>query len=586
MADQPSYPHPKPNGGDPISDDVRALQELRSLLFSAEKKEIIALRERLENPGLRARDTSSVIAEALRIRREQGGNQALSDALAPSVEEILRDSIHRNPKVLADVLFPVMGPAIRKSVLESISAMIQSFNQSLEHSLSIQGLKWRIEAIRTGRSFAEVVLLHSLVYRVEQIFLIHKNTSLPLLHLVSPTVAAQDPDMVSGMLSAIQDFVRDSFKSEKGESLNMLEMGGLKIMVEHGPEAILAAVIRGHPPQDFVNKLKEKLEAVHLTLGSELANFQGDASPFEVFRPELAQLLEVRYAREEVRKPKPYLLVLVILLVVLAGVWKTLSVLEDRKWDRYVDNLRQQPGIVITSFDVHGGRYRIQGLRDPLAADPNAMLEQAKLDVSDAVFQWNYYYALDDPIILKRAQAALQPPAGVTLAVENGILHVAGNPPAEWAATLKSRALLVAGVKGLDETAMNNPASFANRKAGLEGLAIHFPTGQTTLIPEDTAKLAQAIDYVRALLSGDEVPAARVRVEIVGHTDSTGAEATNSLLSQSRADVVARELTRAGIDAKFVRTRGVGPSEPVRPENTDLDRQYNRRVSFRVIVSK
>ena len=37
--------------------------------------------------------------------------------------------------------------------------------------------------MRTGRSFAEVVMLRSLVYRVEQIFLIHRETSLSLLHV-------------------------------------------------------------------------------------------------------------------------------------------------------------------------------------------------------------------------------------------------------------------------------------------------------------------------------------------------------------------------------------------------------------------
>ena len=215
MPDPPVQPVANPKAGKPSSNGDESLKELRNLLLGEEQRQITALQERLDDPTLRSRETSSVVAEAIRLRREQGGETALREALAPSVEASLKESIRKDASVLADVLFPVMGPAIRKSVAESIRAMLESFNRALESSLSIQGIKWRLEALRTGRSYAEVVLLRTLLYRVEQVFVIHKKTSLLLLHAVGPDVAAQDADMVTGMLSAIQDFVgdfaRDSF---------------------------------------------------------------------------------------------------------------------------------------------------------------------------------------------------------------------------------------------------------------------------------------------------------------------------------------------------------------------------------------
>src|SRR5436190_4493612 len=96
---------------------------------------------------------------------------------------------------------------IRRSIAESLRRLMQS----LEHTFSWRGLKWRFEALRTGKTFAEVVMLRSLVYRVEQLFLIHRKTSLSLLHVTADSAIAKDSDMVAGMLSAIQDFVRDSF---------------------------------------------------------------------------------------------------------------------------------------------------------------------------------------------------------------------------------------------------------------------------------------------------------------------------------------------------------------------------------------
>ena len=85
-------------------------------------------------------------------------------------------------------------------------------NQTLGRSFSAQGLKWRLEAWRTGKALREVVLLRTLVYRVEQVFLIHRETGLLLQHVsAGPRRASQDADMVSGMLTAIRDFVQDSF---------------------------------------------------------------------------------------------------------------------------------------------------------------------------------------------------------------------------------------------------------------------------------------------------------------------------------------------------------------------------------------
>ena len=146
--------------------------------MAPEQEALERLHERIENPESRTDDVSGVVAEAIQRRREQGGSDALSEALAPTIETALRESVRKDPATLADALFPVMGPAIRRSILETLRSFLDSFNQMLDQSLSWQGLKWRVEAMRTGRSFTEVALLHSLVFRVEQVFLIHKRTRL------------------------------------------------------------------------------------------------------------------------------------------------------------------------------------------------------------------------------------------------------------------------------------------------------------------------------------------------------------------------------------------------------------------------
>ncbi len=265
------------------------LNSLRTLILAPEQREIGELKERLNDPEIRAEELSRVIAEAIVIRA--GRDSKLATALLPTIEEVIRDSVKRDPKFLADTIFPIIGPAIRRSIAESLRAMVQSMSDTLEHTFSWRGIQWRIESFRTGKSFAEIVLLHTLVYRMEQLFLIHKETGLVLQHVAAESIDLKDADMVSAMLTAIQDFVNDSFSAKEDSSLQNLNLGELTIWIEQGPRTILASVIRGNPPPELRTALKELMENIEFEYKSALDGFRGDAAPFEPCRPDLLYCL-------------------------------------------------------------------------------------------------------------------------------------------------------------------------------------------------------------------------------------------------------------------------------------------------------
>jgi OOP family OmpA-OmpF porin len=583
MSDKPANDVGGPSAGGSSHEDEKALQELRTLLFSEEQHEIVALRERIESPEQRARDVSAVVAEAIQMRRARGGDHELSAALTPTVEEAVRESVRKDSHVLVEALFPVMGPAIRRSVAEVFRSTVESFNQVLESTFSIRGLQWRFEAIRIGRPYAEVALLRSLVYRVEQVFLIHLKTSLVLQHVVDPAVVTQDADMVSSMLSAIRDFVRDSFSTQQGDSLDSLQMGQLQVWIEQGPQAIIAAVIRGQAPQELRLSLKEKLEEAHRRFSRELEEFDGNPAPFEAFRPELAACLTASYRRDKPAKSRPYLAVCAIVFAVLLAGWYGYTAIQNHKWALFVENLRQQPGIVVTSFQRARGRYRIQGLRDPLAVDPEALLDQRKLNPRLAEFHWSAFYALDDSLVLQRAIALLQPPAGVTLSVQNGVLHAAGDSSSEWKKSMRERAHFIAGITAVDDKDLNDENSPRRLKAAVESEIILFELGQAEINPRQQPNLAAVAQTIQKLLQIAPSAVGNAIVELVGHADSSGPEATNVLLSQERANNAVRELVRLGIPEASLRATGIGLSSPLRPETDEQNRQYNRSVTFRVV---
>ena len=565
------------------SNSTGSFEELRHLILAPEQEALHRLDQRVANPDARTADVSSVLAEAIQLRRAQEGDVALRNAWAPTIESSLRESVRRDPTALADALFPVMGPAIRRSILETLRAFLDSFNQVMDRSLSWQGLRWRLEAWRTGRSFSDVVLLHSLVFRVEQVFLIHKQTGLPLGHAVAPSVATEDPTLVSGMLSAIQDFVHDSFHTAPDQRVDRMNIGDLDVWIEHGPQASLAAVIRGIASRDLRDRLAETLENIHRQYAAELERFDGNTAPFQTVNAALAHCLEFRYKQETPHRGRGYVWAAAIVLCLLAGAGFGWRWWQYRRWSQLVSALREQPGFLITSFDRERGRFVIRGLRDPLASDPSGFLKEANLDPRSAEFHWGAYYALDDAIVQRRATGQLAPPDGVTLAVENGTLFPRGRASSAWVADLLHRAVSIPGIQTVSLSGMHieESAALAEARNEIQNTVITFPLGSATLSVAARASLRTIAPKLKYFFSSPGGYPDMV-FEVVGHSDSSGAEVTNQSLSQHRADHVVRQLIRLGIPEARLRTKGVAATEPLRPDDTEENRKFNRSVTLRV----
>src|SRR5579862_2800609 len=204
------------------SSSEEPLAELRAILLGPDRAAWENLRQRMDNPSRRAEDVASVLAEAVRLRSKGHSDVKLRRALQPLLEEALQLSVQSNPRMLADALFPIFGKAIRKAITSELDGMLQALSQTLEQRFSWRSFQWRWESIRTGKPYAEIVVLRSLLYRVEQVFLIHRSSGLLLQHVAASSVEAaetKDPEMVSGMLTAIQDFARDSIRGAGSEPL-------------------------------------------------------------------------------------------------------------------------------------------------------------------------------------------------------------------------------------------------------------------------------------------------------------------------------------------------------------------------------
>jgi OmpA-OmpF porin, OOP family len=102
---------------------------------------------------------------------------------------------------------------------------------------------------------------------------------------------------------------------------------------------------------------------------------------------------------------------------------------------------------------------------------------------------------------------------------------------------------------------------------------IYFDVNKDVVKPESNGTLKGIADIL------NEVP--DVKVKIVGHTDSDGADAANLDLSKRRAASVKAELVKNfGVNGDRLVTDGMGETQPVAPNDKPANKALNRRVEF------
>lgn len=509
---------------DPDSDSApqNELSELRALLLGQQIVELQELHQRLDDPNVRAEELSLVLARAVALSTRR--DRELQRSFYPIVEQALQISVTRNPKFLATSLAPIIGETVRKSVAAAFRSLVDMINMTLDRSLSLDSIKWRVEALRTGKSFGEIALLRSLRYKVQQVFLIHRETGLVLQHVSAPGDGVSEAELVSSMLTAIQDFVRDSFTSKDAQDLETMQAGEFLIWVHHGPQALLAGTILGTPPPELRNVFARQYELIHQEFAAQLASFNGDTSPFDAARPHLEKCL-----MGQTGKPKrsPWALIVILGVLVLATV-ATGFLLHRRnsRWQAYLTQLNNSPGIVVTGAERNWGHYWVWGMRDPMSPDPAKLATDFGIPASELNARFVPYASLDERFLRVR--------------------------------------------------------DFAVEKHKLEDAVVLFPINSSVLTADQSIRIDAIEESLDRLLELAGKLRRPVHVIIYGHADHTGAETKNAALSEQRARSVYDALVERGIPVDAISAVGLGDSEPIRHGSPAYQLEVNRSVTLKV----
>jgi OOP family OmpA-OmpF porin len=562
--------------------DAEDLLRLRQLLLGAGYDELLALKQDLNDPEAFSMRLASVITEAISLRSQR--DHSLAGVLAPTLESAIKASIASDPEALAESLYPVMGPAIRKSISETLSQMLENMNQLLEQSLSPKSLGWRFNAWRTGRSYAEIVLINTLEYQVEQVFLIHRETSLLIQHLVADMAISKDPDMVSGMLSAIQDYILDSFTVGEGDGLSSMRLSDFQVIIEVGPRALIAAVVRGKPPENLRNTFKVALEDVHKRARSRLQDYSGDPDDYQDLEPMLRSCLRVQRRDQaengDVPRSIPWLALVSIALLSGIGLWFWFqSYTLDNARQNALVRLVSEPGIVVVGSRVVDDLFLINGLRDRLAETPEQVLSESDIGALGLTFLFEPYLSMEAVIVERRAIRRLAPPVSARMSVQGSTLVVTGAANVSWVGTLEQHWRSVAGLDGMniDELDRLDPvrAEMERLATLIESTTFYF--GRSAAEPNSGAANvpALALAIKRLAVLGETLGSTPV-VRILGAADDTGTAQFNARLAEQRAENLYVALLAQGIPAKLLVVQSLQDFPGLDAESSE------RKVMFRL----
>ncbi len=112
---------------------------------------------------------------------------------------------------------------------------------------------------------------------MEELLLIH-NSGCLISHASRKPKDDMDRDIFSGMFTAVQEFIKDSFKGKVDKGLKKMAFGEQKIQIEHGRNFFVIAIVEGSEPVFLPLYMLEVVKEVEEKYDLVLDGWNGDMS--------------------------------------------------------------------------------------------------------------------------------------------------------------------------------------------------------------------------------------------------------------------------------------------------------------------
>lgn len=527
-------------------------------------------KERLEQEEKAREYVSSVVTEALNDRQQQ--DASVGHIISPIVEQTMQKSMQVYREQFTDYLYPLVGDLARKFTVQILRDFVEKTNEVIENTISFKSFAWRFRAWRAGVSYPHYVASQTFVFQIKQILLIHKKTGLLLNSVSEDYKDEQNSDLVSAMLTAINDFVSDSFSSEKeqGEQqLDEIKTDEFTLYIRQGSQAVLVAAVTGSISPKAKIKLQSTLEQIHNLYLPQLNTFNGDTKAFASCREYLHDCLLSEQKETPNKKKSPIFASLFFTaLILLCAYWAYFQFL-TLSAKSAIENLPQNQGIVVTQAEVNGLKsIDLKILRDPRAESIEVWLEQADVNITWLNISEVSFVSLAPPIIENSIKALVNDYPSLSYQQETqsiaGVLNVADYyafqrtftaiDGIETIALTQNIQMLPSTmpVQTINEVSMNNVAGEITQ------LQVNFALASAEISPLELSKLATLASKFAQLQAYADSNGLDAKLLILGTSDNIGDIDTNERLSTERAINTQKALESLGVKKEDMMVAGLG----------------------------
>ncbi|MCV6631512.1 MAG: cell envelope biogenesis protein OmpA [Flavobacteriaceae bacterium] len=229
---------------------------IKDLLLAEDREYAMVISERIEElekiiherPYL-AHKVDPIIQERL-----ESFVHEIPATLGPVITETLKQEIENSRDQVVEALYPIMGKMIKKYIGQEIKMLSEKLSSQLNNTFSVKWWQQKFKASFMGVRQEELILAEAYKPKVEQVFIIEKDSGILLASYTKQETL--DKDMISGMLTAIKGFVEDAFQA-KGQNLELIEYELYNIHVQSFIKYYVAVVVSGNYNLHFKDKLQD-----------------------------------------------------------------------------------------------------------------------------------------------------------------------------------------------------------------------------------------------------------------------------------------------------------------------------------------
>lgn len=225
------------------------IEILKDILFTDDREYIDKIAHRIDQLEKAVDDSERITSEVKPIVKQEINDfkESVPTTLGPAITAALKEQIKNHTNEVVDVLFPILGKMIKKYVAQEMRLLSEKINGQLSFGR-------KIKSFFGGAKEQDIILSQLSSAKIEQVLLIEKESG--LLTASYSRAETIDEEMISGMLTAIKNFVEDAF-GQKNQNLEHIEYELYQIHLQSFVTYYIAVVISGNYSLQSKNKVQD-----------------------------------------------------------------------------------------------------------------------------------------------------------------------------------------------------------------------------------------------------------------------------------------------------------------------------------------